>query len=299
MPHEVCTLSNGLRVIYEPHKSEVLYLGYVVCAGTRHEEPADAGMAHFIEHLTFKGTEKRRACHITNGLERVGGDLNAFTTKQETVFYATVLKKDFLRAADLLTDIVFHSTFPQAEIDKEVEVICDEIDSYQDSPSELIFDEFEAMMYPSQPLGRDILGRAADKSGAMIAVEEIPDQDPGIQDKRMQAGGVLPTLNKKLVVNSLQVIFDLLQKCRNKALTTEVSNCLIQVIYVLFRQIYSADPRNPKAMFSVDGYLYQAAAFSWAMSAFASSISLAASCRACCWALVTIASRVSAASLSI
>ena len=134
MPHEVCTLSNGLRVIYEPHKSEVLYLGYVVCAGTRHEEPADAGMAHFIEHLTFKGTEKRRACHITNGLERVGGDLNAFTTKQETVFYATVLKKDFLRAADLLTDIVFHSTFPQAEIDKEVEVICDEIDSYQDSP---------------------------------------------------------------------------------------------------------------------------------------------------------------------
>ena len=160
MPHEVCTLSNGLRVIYEPHKSEVLYLGYVVCAGTRHEEPADAGMAHFIEHLTFKGTEKRRAYHITNGLERVGGDLNAFTTKQETVFYATVLKKDFLRAADLLTDIVFHSTFPQAEIDKEVEVICDEIDSYQDSPSELIFDEFEAMMYPSQPLGRDILGRA-------------------------------------------------------------------------------------------------------------------------------------------
>ncbi len=160
MAHEIYTLSNGLRVIHEARQSEVLYLGYVVCAGTRHEEPADAGMAHFIEHLTFKGTEKRRSCHITNGLERVGGDLNAFTTKQETVYYATVLKKDFERAADLLTDIVFHSIFPQTEIDKEVEVICDEIDSYLDSPSELIFDEFEAMMYPSLPLGRDILGRA-------------------------------------------------------------------------------------------------------------------------------------------
>ena len=160
MSHQTYTLANGLRLIHEPSQSQVVYCGYVVCAGTRHEAEADSGMAHFIEHLTFKGTSRRRACHITNGLERVGGDLNAFTTKQETVYYATVLKNDFARAADLLTDIVFHSTFPQTEIDKEVEVICDEIDSYQDSPSELIFDEFEAMMYPGQPLGRDILGRA-------------------------------------------------------------------------------------------------------------------------------------------
>lgn len=154
------TLPCGLRVIHEPSISQVLYCGYVVCAGTRHEDAADAGMAHFIEHISFKGTQRRRACHITNGLERVGGDLNAYTTKQETVYYATVLKDDFKRAADLLTDIVFHSTYPQAEIDKEVEVICDEIDSYKDSPSEIIFDEFEAMMYPGQPLGRDILGNA-------------------------------------------------------------------------------------------------------------------------------------------
>ena len=152
------TLSCGLRLIVEHRVSPVLYCGYVVCAGTRHEESADSGMAHFIEHTTFKGTHRRRACHITNGLERVGGDLNAYTTKQETVYYATVLRDDFSRAADLLTDIVFHSTYPQAEIDKEVEVICDEIDSYKDSPSELIFDEFEAMMYSGQPLGRDILG---------------------------------------------------------------------------------------------------------------------------------------------
>lgn len=154
------TLSCGLRVIHEPSSSPVLYCGYVVCAGTRHEEAPDSGMAHFIEHLTFKGTERRRAHHITNGLERVGGDLNAYTTKQETVYYATVLKEDFGRAADLLSDIVFHSTFPQKEIDKEVEVICDEIDSYKDSPSELIFDDFEKLIFPNQPLGRDILGDA-------------------------------------------------------------------------------------------------------------------------------------------
>lgn len=154
------TLPCGLRIIHEPSASPVLYCGYVVLAGTRHEDEADSGMAHFIEHLSFKGTTHRRACHIVNGLERVGGDLNAYTTKQETVYYATVLKDDFKRAADLLTDIVFHSTFPQAEIDKEVEVICDEIDSYKDSPSEIIFDEFESLMYPGQPLGRDILGNA-------------------------------------------------------------------------------------------------------------------------------------------
>lgn len=154
------TLPCGLRIIHEPSASPVLYCGYVVLAGTRHEDEADSGMAHFIEHLSFKGTTHRRACHIVNGLERVGGDLNAYTTKQETVYYATVLKDDFKRAADLLTDIVFHSTFPQAEIDKEVEVICDEIDSYKDSPSEIIFDEFESLMYPGQSLGRDILGNA-------------------------------------------------------------------------------------------------------------------------------------------
>lgn len=155
-----CTLPCGLRVIHEPSASPVLYCGYVVCAGTRHEAEADSGMAHFLEHMSFKGTARRRACHITNGLERVGGDLNAYTTKQETVYYATVLREDFARAADLLTDIVFRSIYPQAEIDREVEVICDEIDSYKDSPSEIIFDEFEAMMFPGQPLGRDILGSA-------------------------------------------------------------------------------------------------------------------------------------------
>lgn len=154
------TLPNGLRLIFEPSTSHVVYCGYVVCAGTRHEAAADSGMAHFIEHMAFKGTERRRAVHINNGLERVGGDLNAFTTKQETVYTATVLRADFGRAADLLTDIVFRSSYPQHEIDREVEVICDEIDSYKDSPAESIFDEMEAMIFRGDALGRDILGNA-------------------------------------------------------------------------------------------------------------------------------------------
>ena len=160
MPYQTYTLPNGLRILHEPSHSQVVYCGYVVCAGTRHEAEADSGMAHFIEHLTFKGTHRRRAWQISNGLERVGGELNAYTTKQETVYCATVLRPDFARAVDLLTDIVFHSTYPQAEIDREVEVICDEIDSFKDSPSELIFDEFESLVFEGCDLGRDILGEA-------------------------------------------------------------------------------------------------------------------------------------------
>lgn len=152
------TLSCGLRVIIRHTTSPVLYCGYIVCAGTRHEEPEDTGMAHFIEHLNFKGTADRPASRIADTLERVGGDLNAYTNKQETVYYATVLNKDFARAADLLTDIVFHSIYPEEEMRKEAEVVCDEIESFKDSPSELIFDEFEAGLFKGHALGRDILG---------------------------------------------------------------------------------------------------------------------------------------------
>lgn len=155
------TLHNGLRVVVVPAASEVVYCGYVVCAGTRHEAPADSGLAHFVEHMTFKGTQSRRAYQIINHLERVGGDLNAYTTKQETVYHAAVMKEHFDRAADLLTDIVFRSTYPERELAREVEVVCDEIDSYHDSPAEEIFDEFERIVFAHNPLGRDILGDAA------------------------------------------------------------------------------------------------------------------------------------------
>lgn len=154
------TLPNGLRLIHEPSPTNVVYCGYIIAAGTRNEDDRDSGMAHFCEHMTFKGTERRRAWHVRNNLERVGGDLNAFTNKEITVFYATVQRDDFTRAVDLLSDIVFHSVYPQHEIDKEVEVIIDEIDSYNDSPAELIYDDFEEMLFRSHGLGRNILGKA-------------------------------------------------------------------------------------------------------------------------------------------
>lgn len=158
--YHTTTLPNGLKVIQEYSPSNVVYCGYVVCAGTRDEADNESGMAHFCEHMSFKGTFHRSAWQVANELEKVGGDLNAYTTKEETVYYAAVLKNDFTRAVRLLSDIVLSSTYPQREIEKEVEVICDEIQSYEDTPSELIFDEFEEMLFPAHPLGRSILGRA-------------------------------------------------------------------------------------------------------------------------------------------
>ena len=151
-------LSNGLRIIHEPSVSKVAYCGFAVDAGTRDELENEQGMAHFVEHLIFKGTAKRKAWHILNRMENVGGDLNAYTNKEETVIYSAFLTEHFGRAFELLTDIVFHSTFPQREIEKETEVIIDEIQSYEDNPSELIFDDFEDLIFRGHPLGCNILG---------------------------------------------------------------------------------------------------------------------------------------------
>lgn len=152
------TLANGLRVIHRPCDSPVAYCGFAVNAGTRDEQEEELGMAHFVEHLIFKGTHKRKAWHILNRMENVGGDLNAYTNKEETVIYSAFLAEHFGRAVELLTDIVFHSTFPQREIEKETEVIIDEIQSYEDNPAELIFDDFEGLIFQGHPLGRNILG---------------------------------------------------------------------------------------------------------------------------------------------
>ena len=160
MKYNTYTLDNGLRIIHLPSDSKVVYCGYQINAGTRNEEPGEEGLAHFCEHVTFKGTERRKAWHILNCLESVGGDLNAYTNKEGTVYYSAILKEHIARAVDLLTDIVFHSVYPQAEIDKEVEVICDEIESYNDSPAELIYDEFENILFKGSPLGHNILGTA-------------------------------------------------------------------------------------------------------------------------------------------
>lgn len=160
MKYNTQTLSCGLRVIHLPSTSPVVYCGYQIAAGTRHELPGEEGLAHFCEHMTFKGTRRRSALQIINALEGVGGELNAFTTKEDTVYYAAVMSNHLNEAVDVLTDIVFNSQYPQAEIDKEVEVICEEIESYNDTPSELIYDDFENMIFDGHPLGHNILGQA-------------------------------------------------------------------------------------------------------------------------------------------
>ena len=154
------TLANGLRIIHRPSDSPVVYCGYEINAGTRNETSAEVGMAHFCEHTSFKGTQRRTAWNILNGLESVGGDLNAFTNKEDTVYYAAILKEHAPKAVDLLSDIVFHSIYPQNELEKEVEVICDEIESYNDSPAERIYDDFENAVFSGHPLGHNILGSA-------------------------------------------------------------------------------------------------------------------------------------------
>lgn len=151
-------LSNGLRMIHLPSESPVSYCGFAVNAGTRDESSDEFGLAHFVEHMLFKGTRKRRAWHILNRMENVGGELNAYTSKEETFVYSIFMEEHFNRAFELLTDLVFQSQFPLHEIEKEVDVILDEINSYEDNPSELIFDEFENMVFENHTLGHNILG---------------------------------------------------------------------------------------------------------------------------------------------
>lgn len=160
MDYQIYTLPNGLRIIHKPDVSNVSYCGLFVNAGTRDEHADEYGMAHFVEHMLFKGTTKRKYHHIINRMESVGGDLNAYTNKEETVIYTTFLEPHFERALELLSDLVFHSEFPQKEMDKEIEVVIDEIHSYEDSPSELIYDEFENLVFAGSQLGHNILGNA-------------------------------------------------------------------------------------------------------------------------------------------
>ena len=161
MNYNTATLPSGLRVVHLPSVSPVVWCGYQVAAGTRDEQPGEEGIAHLCEHMTFKGTARRSALQIANALECVGGELNAFTTKEDTTFYAAISHEHLRRAVDVLTDMVFCSSFPQPELDREIEVVCDEIESYNDSPSELIYDEFENLLFAGHPLGHNVLGQAS------------------------------------------------------------------------------------------------------------------------------------------
>jgi predicted Zn-dependent peptidase len=158
MVFETHTLSNGIRLIHHSVNANVAHCGIILNTGSRDEKEEEWGIAHYIEHVVFKGTTKRKAYHILSRMEDVGGELNAYTTKEETCIYTTFLDKDYTRAIELISDITFNSIFPEKELEKEKEVILDEINSYKDSPSELIFDDFEELIFKDDPIGRNILG---------------------------------------------------------------------------------------------------------------------------------------------
>jgi predicted Zn-dependent peptidase len=162
MRYENNTLENGIRIIHLHSNSAVGHCGLIINAGSRDENKNEHGMAHFIEHAIFKGTKKRKAYHILSRMEDVGGEINAYTTKEETAIYTSFLKNDYERALELIADITFSSTFPIKEINREKEVIIEEINSYKDDPAELIFDDFEELIFKNQPLGKNILGNPKD-----------------------------------------------------------------------------------------------------------------------------------------
>ena len=152
------TLDNGIRLVHHRISGLVAHCGLIINTGSRDETEPEHGMAHFIEHVLFKGTKKRKAYYILSRLEDVGGELNAYTTKEETAIHASFLKEDYARAIELISDITFNSTFPEKEIEKEKDVVIEEINSYLDNPAELIFDDFEELIFSGQPIGRNILG---------------------------------------------------------------------------------------------------------------------------------------------
>ena len=162
MDYEQYTLDNGIRMIHLHSNSPVGHCGLIINAGSRDEEEHEHGMAHFIEHAIFKGTKKRKAYHILSRIDDVGGEINAYTSKEDTTIHTSFLKNDYERAIELMADITFNSTFPGKEIAREKEVIIEEIKSYQDDPAELIFDDFEELIFKNQPLGKNILGNPKD-----------------------------------------------------------------------------------------------------------------------------------------
>ncbi|HET6557862.1 MAG TPA: pitrilysin family protein [Prolixibacteraceae bacterium] len=155
---QIFVLKNGIRIIHQETMSPVSHFGVLINTGSRDEEADEQGIAHFIEHVIFKGTQSRKAYHILNRIEDVGGELNAYTTKEETAVFSTFLSKYYQRSMELISDILINSTFPARELEREKEVVIEEINSYKDNPSELIFDEFEEILFDGHAIARNILG---------------------------------------------------------------------------------------------------------------------------------------------
>ncbi|HSV77361.1 MAG TPA: pitrilysin family protein [Bacteroidales bacterium] len=161
MIYQTYRMSNGIRLVHKETKSEVAHCGLYINAGSRDEDPNEQGLAHFVEHVLFKGTQKRHAHHILSNMENVGGEMNAFTTKEDTCLHASFLHQYYARWFDLVSDILFKSVFPAKELQKEKDIIIDEINSCKDNPGEQIFDDFDGVIFAGHSLGRNILGTPA------------------------------------------------------------------------------------------------------------------------------------------
>ncbi len=157
--YQIKELSNGIRIVHqEVTHTRLVHCGFILNIGSRDETKEQEGLTHFWEHMAFKGTKKRKTFHILNRLESLGGELNAYTTKEKVCFYASILKEHYNKAAELLFDITFNSTFPQKQIDKERQVILEEMAMYRDSPDDSIMDELDELVFEHHALGRNILG---------------------------------------------------------------------------------------------------------------------------------------------
>jgi predicted Zn-dependent peptidase len=161
MIYQTHRLANGIRIIHKKTDAYVAHCGLTINAGSRDELAHEQGLAHFIEHVIFKGTNRRRTHHILSHMENVGGEINAYTSKEDTCIYASFISSFYQRWFDLVSDIVFNSVFPEKELQKEKEIIIDEINSYKDSPGEQIFDDFDELIFGDHPMGRNILGTPA------------------------------------------------------------------------------------------------------------------------------------------
>jgi predicted Zn-dependent peptidase len=205
MNFEEFELSNGIRCVFQERRSEIIHVGLMINVGARDEVKEKEGLAHFIEHALFKGTSNRKAYHILNRLEEVGAELNAFTTKEETCVYASCLVPDVTRSLDLIKDIVFNSVFPEKEIEREKSVIIEEIQSYQDSPFELIFDDFEEALFNGHPLGNNILGTK--KTLSSMTRQDILDFQKEHYFTNQMVISVVGGINSKKIKKLIEKLF--------------------------------------------------------------------------------------------
>jgi len=199
---DIFTLSNGIRVVHEFMPREAAHCGLMIAAGSRDEGENEHGLAHFLEHCLFKGTAKRKTYQILSRLDSVGGELNAFTSKEETWIHATHQYQDYERAIELIADIAFHSVFPKHETDKEKDVIIDEINSYKDSPGEMIFEEFDAVLFGNQPMGRSILG--TEKSIASFTSRDLKN----FQKRIMNSGQLIFSSAGNITTERLRLLLE-------------------------------------------------------------------------------------------